>query len=86
MYWNHRLLRKVDGKGTPYEETNLYIVEVFYKDFRYEGPESIMGWTEKEVGVYGENVDEIRQTLEWMLLALDKPILDEETMLSERGL
>jgi len=71
MYWNHRLMKR-----TEHDETLLYVVEVYYdsKD------NSIIGWTEKE-SVYGENLDEVRQTLSWMIEALDKPILDEVELL-----
>lgn len=77
MYWNHRVISRVDGAGTDFEETNLYMTEMYYHE---DG--SVIGWTEgKEV--YGNDIAEIRQTLEWMLLALDKPILDEAQLLIE---
>lgn len=77
MYWNHRVISRVDGAGTDFEETNLYVTEMYYHE---DG--SVIGWTEgKEV--YGNDIAEIRQTLEWMLLALDKPILDEAQLLIE---
>lgn len=76
MFWNHRILQRIEGEGTAYEETFFYVVEVYYnnKDGR------IIGWTEKE-DVYGESLDEVRQTLHWMLDALDKPILIEADLL-----
>jgi hypothetical protein len=75
VYWNHRILSKVEDKGTPYEAPFLYVVEVYYNS----SDDSIIGWTEKEV-VYGESLDEIRQTLHWMLDALDKPVIIEEEL------
>lgn len=72
VYWNYRVMARNEG-----EETNLYITEVYYNS---DG--STIGWTEgKEV--YGENIDELRQNLTWMLEALDKPVLDESALLSE---
>lgn len=76
MYWNHRLMQRVEGQGTPYEETVLYVVECYYNT----EDNSIIGWTEKEE-VWGESVDSVRQTLHWMLDALDKPLLIEADLL-----
>lgn len=76
MYWNHRIMQRIENEGLPYEETVLYVVEVFYNT----EDDSIIGWTEKE-SVWGETSDEIRQTLHWMLDALDKPILIEAALL-----
>ena len=41
-----------------------------------------MGWTEREE-VWGESLDEIRKTLNWMLECLDKPVLDEADLLRQ---
>src|SRR5258705_6329476 len=76
MHWNHRLMQRIEGQGTAYEETFLYIVECYYNT----EDNNIIGWTEKEE-VWGESVDEVRQTLHWMLDALDKPILIEADLL-----
>lgn len=80
MYWNHRVMRRTEG-GTKH----LYIVEVYYEDFRDEGPPSILGWTEKEE-VWGDEeydgIEGLRKTLTWMLECLDKPILDEAELLA----
>lgn len=72
MYWNHRIIKRQVGVGTSYEETEYVVSEVFYN----EDDHSIIGWTEKEYP-WGQNVDEIRQTLHWMLDATEKPVLDE---------
>lgn len=76
VFWNHRIMSRVDGPGTTYEETNLYVVEVYYHD---NG--NVIGWTEKEE-VRGSDLEEIRSTLTWMLEALDKPILSESELLA----
>lgn len=71
MYWNYRVLEKIEGEGTPYEETFLYIVEVFYN---YED-DNIIGWQEEDANLMGSTVENLRTTLDWMRDALDKPIL-----------
>lgn len=72
VFWNHRVITRVEG-----EETNLYIEEVFY-----DADGTTIGWTETK-GLYGESVDELRQTLAWMLESLDKPVLDEARLLAD---
>jgi len=64
--WNHRVVKTV------YKDDYVYygIREVFYND---DG--SISGYTESAVNVMGEEIDDLRQTLEWMLSCLDKSVL-----------
>ena len=65
MTWNHRVVRTV------YEhETLLGIHEVFYED----GIPNMV--TVNPVDVMGETLEELMQTLEWMLKALGQPILE----------
>lgn len=79
-------MQKVEDVGTPYEETVFYIVEVHYEDndnsigWTENDDNSILGWTEKE-HMWGESIASLRQTLEWIQGALDKPILIEEDLL-----
>lgn len=77
IFWNHRVMQRIDGGGTNFEETNFYIAEVYY-----DADGNTIGWTE-EKSVYGESVDEVRQTLTWMLESLDKPILIEAELLAQ---
>lgn len=77
IYWNNRVLKRIEGEGTDYEEELLYIVEMYYHE---DG--SILGWTNGK-DVYSEDLDSLRSTLEWMLEALDKPILIETELLAE---
>ena len=65
MPWNHRVI-KLNISDNYYK-----ISEVFYNK---DG--SIFSYT--NTGVGGESIDDIRETLEWMLECLDKPILIEE--------
>ena len=76
MYWNHRVISRLINGGTEHETTTLFIVEVYYDSEDH----SIIGWTENE-SIFGESVDELRQSLHWMLDALDKPVLDEGLLL-----
>jgi hypothetical protein len=40
--------------------------------------ESDPGWTEDAVSVEGESVDELRETLQRMLVALDRPVIVDD--------
>ena len=65
--WNHRVV-KVAYEG----ETFFGIHEAYY------GPGwDDLSWTEKPVAPVGETIEELRHTLERMLAALDKPIIDD---------
>lgn len=73
MYWNHRILqRELQG------EISYWVVEAFYD----EEDNRILGWTEEEP-VWGESVEGIRTSLEWMGSALEKPVLIESELLRE---
>lgn len=78
MFWNHRIMQRIEGEGTEYEGPYLYIVEVFYHD---DG--SILGWTEKAAEACGENLDEVKNCLEGMMKALDQPVLIEADILQQ---
>lgn len=65
MHWNYRLIdMSHDNAGEPW----LALHEVFYED---DG--SLMGYTPVSTG--SESVEGMKQTLEWMLLATEKPVL-----------
>ena len=70
MNWNHRVVkRRVVECG---EEIDWFgIHEVFY------GLDGGTAWTNEPVAVDGESVEELRETLERMLRALDTPIIDD---------
>jgi hypothetical protein len=65
--WNHRVVR---FKG---DEDWYEICEVYYEE---DG--SVFAHTAKGVSVCGENIAELRETLERMLRCLDQDILDEK--------
>ena len=66
MTWNHRVVRKHDEA-----ETMLGIHEVFYDA---EGAPDMV--TVDPVGVSGETLEELVETLDWMRKALGQPILE----------
>lgn len=65
MHWNYRLIDLSHENG---DEPWVQLHEVFYED---DG--TLMGYTPVSMGA--ESVTEMRTTLEWMALALDKPVL-----------
>lgn len=74
MSWNHRVVRKEYTYPDGYVEVSYGIHEVFY----VEG-ETSLAFTTNPVAPVGESVEELRITLERMLRALDKPVIDYET-------
>lgn len=73
-YWNHRVIQRkqVIFPDAPdeYTEISFGIVECYYHDNH-----DISGYTVNDIAPYGETVDELRESLERMLRALDRPIL-----------
>jgi len=65
MHWNYRLIDLSHENGS---EPWVEIQEVFYED---DGTPS--GYCAATLG--SESTVTMRQTLEWMMLALDKPVL-----------
>lgn len=63
MSWNYRVMTL--NRGESYG-----IHEVYYDD---KGCPN--AYTENDMKPFGENIDELRNDLKWMLAALDKPIL-----------
>jgi hypothetical protein len=65
MYWNYRMIDlSHENGGEPWIE----IHEVMYED-----DDTLMGYCEASLGC--EDVEGMKQNLEWMMLALDKPVL-----------
>jgi len=71
MTWNHRIVRRVWYRGEDREEITYGIHEAYYDDNNL-----VHSITEKPVEVMGEDMNAIKQTLEWMTKALENPILD----------
>jgi hypothetical protein len=75
MSWNHRVMRQHFDSG----EVHYGIREVFYDE---DG--TVKGWTAEPVDPHGESVDGLRECLQRMLAALDKPVLDEREELAAK--
>ena len=73
MGWNHRVVKRTYPE--PSGETFYQIHEAYY-GLNGSGKPSI---TVDPMYAIGESVDELRETLQRMLRALDKPVLDYET-------
>lgn len=79
MTWNHRVIKK-----TYHEEEIFSIKEVMYdtEDHSLQGEEldkTISGYTEK-LSVMGDSIEDLRETLNFMLEALDKPVIDLDVL------
>jgi hypothetical protein len=66
--WNHRVVKFKNDEGDWYA-----ICEVYYEDGK------VYAHTSEGVGVSGESIEELRETLRRMLDCLDKEVLDEIT-------
>jgi len=67
MSWNHRVMKHHDCGETWYG-----IHEVFYDE---EGKVENCTY---DADITGESLEDLKRTLEWMLVCLDKPVLDYE--------
>lgn len=78
--WNHRVMKhEYAHLGSDYNEVMFAIHEVYYKDRSVDDRAVTLddvGYTENPVTVTGESIEELRATLELMLAALDKPVLE----------
>lgn len=69
MGWNHRVIKKVEKDDT---QVWYGIHEVYY-----DKDGNVDGYTMEPRRLLGENIDELRWTLEKMIEALEKPVLIE---------
>jgi hypothetical protein len=72
-YWNHRVMRQV-WQATGETGAQYAIHEVFY-----EVDGTVRNWTHYPVDAHGEDLDDLREYLELMGMALEHPVLDYET-------
>jgi hypothetical protein len=66
MTWDYRVTRR-DYAG----EIDYAIREVYYDD-----NDKIVSWTVDEIAAAGANIEEVKDALQRMLEACDKPVLD----------
>lgn len=71
MHWNHKVMRRYSDDGDPY-----YTVHEFY--FNNDG--SILGYVEKEEAPFGDTLEELKGTLQWMLDACDGLVIDQKEL------
>jgi hypothetical protein len=74
MTWNHRVVRRVYPDAAKSEEVLYSIHECYYDE---NGKLDMM--TEDGIDPVGDDLEGLRWTLEHMLAALDKPVVDYET-------
>lgn len=73
QHWNHRVFKVKDGDDDYFQIREVY----------YEADGSIYACSSDSVGVCGESIEGLRETLNWMLRCLDKPVLTEDNINSE---
>ena len=71
MFWNNRVIfHKEENPAHSY----YAIHECFYDD----GELVPHSWTENPIAIIGDNIEEIRETLDRMIRATERPILTEQ--------
>lgn len=80
MGWNYRVMRHTEkNPATGETVSRLAIHEAHYRNDDVDDhvvPVHEVGYTENPVSVTGETIDELKATLQLMLAALEKPVLD----------
>jgi len=72
MAWNYRVIRHVENLPKTNEKISfLEIHEVYYSE--NGNPNAV---TKNPVSVGADDIDELKEVLEMMKLAIDKPIID----------
>lgn len=74
MSWNYRIFKRIHRNKYLHEPETLYEIRETY----YDKDGNINGWAETP-DVIGDSVDELKGTLEKMLLACDKPVVEYNT-------
>jgi hypothetical protein len=74
-HWNYRFCKQTYRAGTELEEVEISLREVYYNS-----QNEITGVTERAVGIVGKTVGDIRQTIDLINRALEKEILDMDTI------
>ncbi len=72
-HWNYRVIKRTYDTGEAYYS----ICEAYYTEdgsvSMYSGPRN----------PHGETPEGLKETLSWMQLALDKPVLDEKDLIAK---
>jgi hypothetical protein len=75
MTWNYRVIEH----DTPESDMGSFGIH----EVHYDEQGRVTAWTEKAVGVAAETVDALKEELEIMAEALNKPVLKESELLRE---
>ena len=79
MGWNYRVMRHAPDPSRGQHEAWYAIHEVYYRDDSVDDRTADVSetkYTQEQVAMLGEDLDELRWMLAKMLEALDKPVLD----------
>lgn len=71
MTWNHRVVKRT------YEDQGVVEFGI-HETYYYDDNAEVSAITTDPVAIAGDNVPELRETLERMLAALDQPVLNWE--------
>ena len=75
MTWNYRVVSRAYPGAGDHETIREYSIhEVYYDD------DKIIGMTESPVEPYGQDEQELKDSIQWMLQAFEKPTLREEDL------
>lgn len=78
MTWNHRVVKYKKELIHDNEDPHYYgIVEAYYNKNN-----EVWGITQQP-SVISDSLEDLRQTLEWMIKCLDHPVIDSEEPLAE---
>lgn len=72
MKWNYRIMHSPNADA----DESLSLIECYYADAAATKPN---GYAQLNIGNFG-TVDELRQALDRMIKALDKPIVNEDEL------
>lgn len=78
MTWNHRVIRQFILDAQDDEHPYWYQIHEVYYDKKDGGEDydNVIGWTRDAIGLAAETPDELRETLERISRAIEKPMLD----------
>ena len=79
-YWNYRLCKETYKAGTEFEESEISLREVYYTT---EG--KITAVTERAVGICGEDITAIKTTMKLIADAINKEVVDLDTIVYARN-
>lgn len=74
-HWDYRIVHhtKPDGAGG---QADVYEVHEVY----YSTDGTVSMWSEDAMKPYGESLDWLKNDLQWMTQALDKPVLERDDL------